>query len=61
MEALFEQLRRLRLLPVVRLEEAAAALPLAEALAAGGLPARCFARKRGVFWKVFGVWNDRLI
>lgn len=39
MEALFEQLRRLRLLPVVRLEEAAAALPLAEALAAGGLPA----------------------
>ena len=38
MEALFEQLRRLRLLPVVRLEEAAAALPLAEALAAGGLP-----------------------
>ncbi len=39
MEALFEQLRRLRLLPVVRLEDAAAALPLAEALAAGGLPA----------------------
>ena len=35
MEALFEQLRRLRLLPVVRLEDAAAALPLAEALAAG--------------------------
>ncbi len=31
--------------------------PLREA-AAGGLPARCFARKRGVFWKVFGVWNE---
>ena len=51
MEALFEQLRRLRLLPVVRLEEAAAALPLAEALAAGGLPAaeitfRCLHTRR---------------
>lgn len=39
MESLFQQLGRLRLLPVVKLEEVSAALPLAEALTAGGLPA----------------------
>lgn len=39
MKPFFEEMRRLRLLPVVKIEDAAMAVPLAEALTAGGLPA----------------------
>ncbi|MGD0225207.1 MAG: hypothetical protein ABSF71_23000 [Terriglobia bacterium] len=38
MEAIYERITALRIVPVIAIEDVAAALPLADALAEGGLP-----------------------